>query len=302
MTALEIELAGGKSQKVIYRQPNEETIRSNPHAAEDEFQILAFLQRLKIRAPAPIHLVPTSNAACENNQSGNEIPARGLLIEFIEGEPEFAPKDPIEAAQQMAEYLALIHTVDCSLADLSFLRRTDRCEELSFFLGKGSGLTLSDRLFARSPFAAYLPEIIAHLRAANQKTTRNKPTLLHGDFWPGNLLWRQGRLIAAIDWEDAHIGDPLSDLSIARLDMLYIYGAEAVNTFTLHYHSMNPVDFSSLPHWDLCAALRLSRLIGTNLPGWADFYGQFDRTDITAQVISDYFGSFTGQALQGITS
>ena len=29
----------------------------------------------------------------------------------------------------------------------------------------------------------------------------NRPVLLHGDFWPGNILWRDGRLVAVIDWE-----------------------------------------------------------------------------------------------------
>ena len=32
--------------------------------------------------------------------------------------------------------------------------------------------------------------------------------LLHGDYWPGNVLWQQGRLAAVLDWEDAALGGP----------------------------------------------------------------------------------------------
>ena len=60
-----------------------------------------------------------------------------------------------------------------------------------------------------------------HLRTLFPLKKVNESTLLHGDFWSGNLIWRHGRLTRVIDWEDAEIGDPLSDLSITRLDMLW---------------------------------------------------------------------------------
>ncbi|WP_436774598.1 phosphotransferase family protein [Yinghuangia sp. YIM S09857] len=36
--------------------------------------------------------------------------------------------------------------------------------------------------------------------------------LVHGDFKPGNLLIRDGRVTAVLDWETAHLGDPLEDV------------------------------------------------------------------------------------------
>lgn len=47
----------------------------------------------------------------------------------------------------------------------------------------------------------------------------NQPTLLHGDYWPGNILWQGDQLAAIIDWEDACLGDPLSDLANSRLEL-----------------------------------------------------------------------------------
>lgn len=38
-------------------------------------------------------------------------------------------------------------------------------------------------------------------------------TLVHSDFRNGNILVRDGRLVAVLDWELAHIGDPMEDLA-----------------------------------------------------------------------------------------
>ena len=38
--------------------------------------------------------------------------------------------------------------------------------------------------------------------------------------------------------------------------MLWAFGVEAMNAFTGRYLELNPVDSTSLPYWDLYAALR----------------------------------------------
>jgi aminoglycoside phosphotransferase (APT) family kinase protein len=86
---------------------------------------------------------------------------------------------------------------------------------------------------------------------------RNGPVLLHGDFWPGNTLWRYGKLAAVIDWEDAGYGDPLADLANGRLEIAMLLGTAAMREFTRHYRAlMGSLDYTGLPAWDLCAALR----------------------------------------------
>ena len=41
------------------------------------------------------------------------------------------------------------------------------------------------------------------------------PVWIHGDVMPGNLLVRDGRLSAVIDWEAFGTGDPATDLMVA---------------------------------------------------------------------------------------
>jgi aminoglycoside phosphotransferase (APT) family kinase protein len=84
----------------------------------------------------------------------------------------------------------------------------------------------------------------------------NDTVLLHGDFWPGNLLWKDGELAAIVDWEDAALGDPLSDLDNVRFEILWSHGVEAMEALTRHYLDAMPgVDSTQLPYWDLCATL-----------------------------------------------
>lgn len=55
-------------------------------------------------------------------------------------------------------------------------------------------------------------DALLHLR-------RNKPrrplplVLLHGELNPSNLIFQDGKLVALVDWECAHIGDPREDLA-----------------------------------------------------------------------------------------
>jgi aminoglycoside phosphotransferase (APT) family kinase protein len=42
--------------------------------------------------------------------------------------------------------------------------------------------------------------------------TSGAPTPVHGDPKHGNCLWQRERLLALVDWEMAHVGEPLTDL------------------------------------------------------------------------------------------
>lgn len=94
-------------------------------------------------------------------------------------------------------------------------------------------------------------------------------SLLHGDFWPGNVLWRGGPLVAVIDGEDAAFGDPLSDLACARVELLCHYDEQAMDHFSEHYLAGSDVDLTALPLWEVyvsAAALASMAHWGWGLP------------------------------------
>jgi aminoglycoside phosphotransferase (APT) family kinase protein len=234
VTALEVEQPGDRTRKMIVRRHGAADLRQNPHVAADEYKLLQILHAAGLAAPAPYLL----------DESGEIFPTPYVVVEYVEGRPEFAPADLAGLTLQMAAQLSRIHQVDCSNPDLSFLPRQDE--------------RVADKLRQRP---ARLDESLDEgrirdvLEAVWPLPRRNRPVLLHGDFWPGNILWNGGQLAAVIDWEDAALGDPLADLATSRLEMLWAFGSDAMHRFTHDYTSMTMVDLTDLPYWDLCAAL-----------------------------------------------
>lgn len=235
VTALEIERPGGRTQKMIVRRHGPVDLEHNPQIAADEFRLLQLLHSAGLAVPRSYSL----------DQSGEIFSTPYVVIEYIDGKPDFAPAHLDNLILQLATHLSRIHAVDCSQLDLSFLP-----EQENIYTRK-----LRERP-ANVDESLHEGHIRDVLEAAWPIPQHNPPGLLHGDFWPGNILWKDGRLVAIIDWEDAALGDPLADLANSRLEMLWAFGIDAMQRFTHHYQSMSALDFTNLPYWDLCAALR----------------------------------------------
>jgi len=235
VTGLEIELTDGQTKKMIVRQHGEGDLKHNSQIAADEFRLLHLLHAVGLATPMPYHF----------DQSDEIFSTPYIVIEYIEGETEFSPSKLPNLILQFATHLSRIHQVDSSKLDVSFLPKLEtryaeklreRPRNVDESLDEGR---IRDVLEAVWPF----PQ-------------RNTSALLHGDFWPGNVLWKDGQLVAIIDWEDAALGDPLADVANSRLEILWAFGVDAMKCFTHQYQSMTTIDFTYLPYWDLCAALR----------------------------------------------
>lgn len=260
LTALEIEQPDGGRERMVVRRHGELDLAQNPNVAADEFRLLQLLESAGLPAPRPYFL----------DASGEVLSSPCIVIEFIDGKPEAAPSDLRDYLIRLAKSLIEIHQLDSAKLGLSFLRRRDS-------LPPKRG------------------EDEAHVRAALERVwplpQRNEPVLLHGDFWPGNTLWKDGRLAAVVDWEDAAVGDPLADLANARLELLWAFGGDAMEDFTRHYRSgMRAVDFTDLAYWDLFADLRLA----PQLSAW-------DLEPEAEKVMRERHRLFTAQAFTRLT-
>ncbi|MDQ6660959.1 MAG: phosphotransferase [Chloroflexota bacterium] len=235
VTALEIERPDGHTKKMIVRQHGEVDLKHNLHVAADEFKLLQELHSVGLATPTPYHL----------DQSCEIFSTPYVVIEYIEGKPEFVLAHVPDLTLQLATHLSRIHTVDCSKQDLSFLPTPEKI--------------YAEKLRER-PTSVNESLDEGHIRDALESVwpfpQHNTSVLLHGDFWPGNILWKDGQLVAVIDWEDAALGDPLADVANSRLEILWAFGINAMQSFTHQYQSMTTIDFTNLPCWDLCAALR----------------------------------------------
>ncbi len=243
VTALEIERSGDQTQKMVIRRYGDVDLKHNSHIAADEYALLHLLHCVELATPTPYYF----------DQSGEIFPTPYIVIEYIEGASEFAPSYMPDFILQLTTQLSSIHMVESSELDLSFLPQQEN---------------IYAEMFRERP--ANVDEsldegrIRAALQAAWPFPRRNAPVLLHGDFWPGNLLWKDEQLVAVIDWEDAQVGDPLADVANCRLEMLWAFGSNAMQHFTEQYQTITGIDLTNLPYWDLCAALRPA----SKLAGW----------------------------------
>jgi aminoglycoside phosphotransferase (APT) family kinase protein len=244
VTALEIERPDGASRRVVVRRHGERDLRQNPNVAADEFRLLGALVAAGLPVPAPVYV----------DAAGEVFGAPCLVIEFVHGEPVFAPCDLDVFIDVLADLLVQIHRVDPRTPDLPHL--------------PGKAMLVGDRieeLRANEAADAIDLEICRALATAWPPEQVNRTVLLHGDYWPGNLLWDERRLSAVIDWEDAGVGDPLSDLANCRREVLWAFGDPAMERFTRRYVSLSGVDVRNLPQWDLAGALG----VATAMSGWA---------------------------------
>lgn len=169
-------------------------------------------------------------------QSRLFVPPDTLVLEYIDGCTAL-PSDPATA---LATTLAAIHAIEVDNALSALPRLDDPLPGLMEWLP-------SRLLVESSTGEMVMREEIRSSCGVFEGTTR----LLHGDYWPGNVMWRDERLIAVLDWEDAAVGDPLADVACARVELCCARDETTAERFTEIYKQLAPTDMARLPWWDL---------------------------------------------------
>jgi len=121
--------------------------------------------------------------------------------------------------------------------------------------------------------------------------------VLHGDYFPGNIVWRDGDIAAVIDWESAALGDPMADVASTRLDLRWIYGTDAAEAFTDRYLTRTGRSTATLPIWELVISLRPAGVLST----WASDMATLGRPDITTETMRIDQHAFVDDALDRLS-
>ena len=251
LTEIEAAQPDGQVERLVLRQYGAANLRSDPRVAAHEYALLSLLRTAGLPVPRP-RLVDEASLV---------LPVPYLVIDYVDGTPliELAQvSQPLAAfTGKLAGALARLHQAAFTLADAPFLAD----------IRDLSARTVSTRP-ARLDEALREAEVRAALTRCWPPPRVNRPVLLHGDYWPGNTLWRDNELVCVIDWEDAVLGDPLADLGVARMELCMAFGMAAADDFTRQYRELRPAaDVTALQHWDLYAALRhAGRMTGWGLP------------------------------------
>ena len=173
-------------------------------------------------------------AAIAVDVSRKEIPADYLLLGYVQGGTTIRKGFAPTAIRQMAHALYHVHN--------------EQIEGLP---------QLPLRLEPLPELFDYLPEGIEWQRIREslgtiESTFTGTPRLLHGDFWPENIMWREERIVAILDWEDAAIGDPLADVAGCFSELRYVHGLRGSELFLKEYIELNgPLDLRRLALWKI---------------------------------------------------
>lgn len=193
---------GTRERLVLRRDPPGHQVQSS---RREEFALL----RAADDAGLPVPRVRW----CE--EDGAILGAPFFVMDFVAGETlarrllrdaEYAPARAALPAQ-LADALARIHRIDVGAAELAFLPRPP-----------------ADETPARAELARYeqiyraiTPDPHPVLELAFRWLARRPPApralgVVHGDFRIGNIIFGPEGLRAVLDWELAHVGDPLEDV------------------------------------------------------------------------------------------
>jgi aminoglycoside phosphotransferase (APT) family kinase protein len=97
------------------------------------------------------------------------------------------------------------------------------------------------------------------LRTADERIQSMAPpqaetVFVHGDVWPGNIAWTDGRC-TLIDWKTAGVGDPGVDIGELRKQIAITYGPDATAVIVDGWERASGKSATNVAYWDPVAAL-----------------------------------------------
>ncbi len=165
----------------------------------------AWLPRLAPQLPLPIP-APAGVGA-----PGHGYPFPWSICAWIDGETVAAAAglDHGVLARDLADFLLALHAIDAADGPAAGPHNFHRGGDLAVYDGqtRAAAQTLGDQIDGAAALALW--------DAALATRWARPPVWIHGDVAPGNLLVRDGRLAAVIDFGTCGVGDPACDLAFA---------------------------------------------------------------------------------------
>jgi aminoglycoside phosphotransferase (APT) family kinase protein len=212
--------ANGGSEKLILRRASQAVGKPEEQSSQAGLGVEAILLDHAARAGVPVPRVRAVLAPADGL-------GEGFVMDHIEGET-LGGKIVRDArlaearrvlAFQCGQAMAAIHRVP--VAGLPRLREAPATVEVSNYLARHRALDSHKPVF----------EIAFQWLQRNAPPPPAQPVLVHGDFRNGNLMIGEEGLRAVLDWELAHLGDPMEDLGWICVNSWRFGGAGPVGGF-----------------------------------------------------------------------
>ena len=144
---------------------------------------------------------------------------RALVCAMVSGKDRFGAI--ADAAQRSAlakdfmAQLAALHRIDVAASPVEGMGPVEPAEV--FIRQRIAALRAANSGKAWDP----LIHLSLNWLEANIPADMPAPVIVHGDAGPGNFLFEGDRVTALLDWELVHYGDPMADLAMLCLRMLF---------------------------------------------------------------------------------
>ncbi len=192
---------GGHTHRLMLMRDAKGTLLKTERSRE--FDVLRALQGSPVAAPAVFWMDP----------DGQFLGAPSLIMERVSGRCDYMV---LNGAQPLNERLELAHAFLQLLTDIQTIDWQTRGLGPSLGVPEGSPAQIVldewETEYRRVQLEPHpeLDYVLAWMRRAAPQA--QAIVLVHGDFKPGNALIEGTRITAKLDWETAHLGDPLEDL------------------------------------------------------------------------------------------
>ena len=170
----------------------------DPWTLQREAVVYLALQDTEVPVPQVIAVHPVEQA---------------MLSRRLVGENWFArirdPDEQLSTAQDFITKLAALHRLDVQALDLpGFPKPTSVADAVHAELDELESV-LDARGGAVDPATRFTLEWLRR----NVPSPAVPVVLVQGDTGPGNFMYRDGKVVAVVDWELAHLGDPMDDIA-----------------------------------------------------------------------------------------
>ncbi len=273
MDVVELGTVPGGTRKVIVRQYYEE--QELPGVLKQRVEPATLRTLAANNVPAPELVI--------GEETGEILGRPAIVISYLEGGPGLAPADPQDWANQLARAIAQVHTAEVPDELRAILRPAHESVQ------KWLDAPEPPERFAKHELG---PELWDAMRQLWPNVDTSACNLVHGDFWPGNTLWIDEKLLAIVDWEGPLLGEPMLDIGYFLSDAVY-FGMEVEQTFLQTWELASGRPVQDLLFWKMAAAARAMPDPGP----WAQGYAELGIRKMTANEIRRAHSNFVRSLL-----
>ena len=165
---------------------------------------------------------------------------------------------------QFVDILSRIHAFDPAAIGVDFLGKptvhTTALEQITLFESNFRAQQLE-----AFPAAAYL---IRWLKKHQPVATRI--SVVHGDYRLGNFLFEGDRIVAILDWEQVHIGDPIEEIAFMYWSLWSLEPICPIEEFVRRYEAKTgtTVDRAALAYYRVFIELKMLVVLLTSLKSY----------------------------------